>query len=181
MTRSEFIRVQIDAILKREGWPKYTNHPADKGGPTKGGITLDTLSAWRGRPQTIADLQAMAEPEARAIYRGRYIRPWDFVPDDDLFEVLIDYAVTSWHDDPTRALQEKLGVKVDGVLGPITRAAMLRADPKVLRSYVLTHRLKKFVDLALTDPPMKLFLKTHPEAQAHNLRGWVNRWTEFYR
>jgi lysozyme family protein len=181
VTRSDFIRAQLDAILKREGWPKYTNHPADKGGPTRGGITLATLSAWRGRPQTIEDLKALPEAEARAIYRARYIRPWDFVTDDDLFAVLIDYAVTSWHDDPTRALQEKLGVTVDSVLGPVTRAAVLRADPTVLRKYVLVHRLKKFVDLALDDPLMQVFLATHPEAQARNLRGWVNRLAEFLR
>ena len=33
----------ITDILRREGWPKYTNRAADKGGPTKGGITLETL------------------------------------------------------------------------------------------------------------------------------------------
>lgn len=181
MTRFDTIRIQLDAILKREAWPAYSNRTADKGGPTKGGITLDTLIAWRGRPQTIADLQALTESEARLIYRLRYIKPWEFVTDDALFAVLVDYAVTSWHDDPTKALQEYLKVSVDGILGPITKAGTLTADPRVLRDYVLTHRIRKFVDLALNDPPMRMFIAQHPEAQVRNLRGWINRVTDMMR
>nr|WP_222532573.1 glycosyl hydrolase 108 family protein [Azospirillum sp. 412522] len=40
----------IDTILRREGWPRYTDRPSDRGGPTKGGITLATLTNWRKRP-----------------------------------------------------------------------------------------------------------------------------------
>lgn len=62
----------IDSIIDVEG-PEYTNHPSDKGGPTKFGITLATLSKWRGRPCTAADVQALTEVEARQIYRSIYI------------------------------------------------------------------------------------------------------------
>ena len=46
----------IDALLNVEGWPQYTNRPSDKGGPTKGGITLPALSEYLGRPATIEEL-----------------------------------------------------------------------------------------------------------------------------
>ncbi|MDU6240386.1 MAG: glycosyl hydrolase 108 family protein, partial [Bradyrhizobium sp.] len=39
-----FSRIQ-PFIEKWEGG--YTNHPADRGGPTNMGITLETLRAWR--------------------------------------------------------------------------------------------------------------------------------------
>ncbi len=50
----------IDAILEREG-DTYTNHPKDRGGPTKYGITRATLSAWRGVSVTAKDVKALTE------------------------------------------------------------------------------------------------------------------------
>lgn len=178
-TRSDFIDDQLTAILKREAWPTYTNRAADRGGPTKGGITLKTLIAFRGRPQTITDLQALTETEARSIYRKRYLDPWEFVADDDLFSVLVDYAVTSWHDDPARAVQVALGLTVDGVVGPKTRAAVRTADPVSLRLKVIGYRIRHMVDLALNDPKLKQLMAGHNDLQIANLRGWINRSTSF--
>jgi lysozyme family protein len=178
-TRSDFIDRQLDEILKREGWPRYTNRAADRGGPTKGGVTLKTLSAHRGRSQTIADLQAMHVEEARRIYRKRYLDPWEFVQDDDLFTVLVDYAVTSGHDDPAKAVQQALGITVDGVVGPVTRAAMRTADPAALRLKVIGYRVRHMVDLALNDPKLKRLIAGHHDLQLLNLRGWIRRSTEF--
>ena len=63
----------LDEIIRREGG--YVNHPADRGGPTNFGITAQTLGSWRklGRPATAAEVQALTETEARAIYRQQYI------------------------------------------------------------------------------------------------------------
>ena len=37
----------IDGLIVAEGG--YVDHPADRGGPTKYGITRKTLAAWRKR------------------------------------------------------------------------------------------------------------------------------------
>ena len=64
----------ITDVLKAEGWDAYTNHPADRGGPTKWGITL---SAWRdfndNQSLTAFNVQGITEAEARVFYHRRYI------------------------------------------------------------------------------------------------------------
>lgn len=63
----------ITPIITEEG-SEYTNDPSDSGGPTKYGITLHTLCAYRGKPDlTAADVAALEEPEAREIYFERYV------------------------------------------------------------------------------------------------------------
>lgn len=183
MTREDIIRSLEDDILEREGWPEYSNRAADRGGPTKGGITLDTLSQWRGRPCSIEELKELSEPEARLIYRKRYIGPWQFIPDNDLFYAAVDYAVTSWHDDPARALQTAVGFvgrDIDGIVGPRTRAAIMAySDPKRLKNRLVGYRARHMVNLALNDAKLKALIKGHNDLQLLNLRGWMNRVTSF--
>ncbi len=102
----------LDEIIRREGG--YVNHPDDRGGPTKFGITAQTLGAWRklGRPATAAEVQALTETEAMAIYRQQYITGpgFDAVTHPGLLHLLVDTAV---HSGPKRAvqwLQAALGV-----------------------------------------------------------------------
>lgn len=61
----------INGILDREG-EKYTNDPADSGGPTKWGITQSTLSKYRGTPATPLDVAALTRAQAYAIYLKLY-------------------------------------------------------------------------------------------------------------
>ena len=62
----------IGEIIKREGG--FVDHPSDRGGPTKFGITLRTLRAWRGQPVTREDVRTLTKAEARQIYAERYIQ-----------------------------------------------------------------------------------------------------------
>jgi len=129
----------LDEIIRREGG--YVNHPSDRGGPTNFGITAQTLGAWRklGRPATAAEVQALTETEARAIYRHQYITGpgFEVITHPALLHLLIDAGV---HSGPKRAvqwLQAALGVTADGIIGPKTRAALAVADQAVLYSKVL--------------------------------------------
>ncbi len=169
-------------LLRREGWPAYTDRASDKGGPTKGGVTLRTLSAWRSRPCTIADLQALPEAEARAIYRRRYVEDprFDRIADERLRALLVDAGVLSG---PTTAigwLQEACGTTIDGVLGPDTLAAIVARGPETVYRDVLRLRTRALVRLGtVLDPAFVAFLREHPGSQAANLSGWVNRCLEF--
>ncbi len=133
----------ISGVIQREGGGKYTNNPADKGGPTKFGITLDTLAHWRNRPTTAADVQALTEAEARQVYRHLFIIEPNFTLILDInVEIGIEVVDTGANMGPGVAatfLQRILNVfnarakfypdlKVDGNVGPATAAA--------LRSYI---------------------------------------------
>lgn len=116
----------IDAIERSEGWPKYTHHPHDLGGPTKGGITLATLRVWRNNPMlTIADLKALTRPEARAIYQFVYLQPFAALLDPKLRHYMIDLGVLRGPRASALMLQEIVGAEpLDGWIGPKTLKAL---------------------------------------------------------
>jgi lysozyme family protein len=60
----------IDDVIRREGG--YVDHPADRGGPTKFGITQTTLARHCGRPVGAAEVRALSLDQARQIYRRDY-------------------------------------------------------------------------------------------------------------
>lgn len=116
-------------ILKHEGG--YVDHPADPGGATNKGITLATLSDWRGKPVSKTDVMALTTEEAGVIYRARY---WNAVKGDQLPAgvdlAVFDYAVNSGPGRAAKDLQAVLGVVQDGIIGPQTISAVDRAPPK---------------------------------------------------
>ena len=116
----------FEAILEREGWPTYAVHPNDRGGPTKGGITLRTLESWRGRRCTRAELQRLKKSEALAILKRRYVETNGIhrLTDESLRAQVIDDAVLSGPMLAVMDLQRGVGAGVDGILGPKTLAAV---------------------------------------------------------
>jgi hypothetical protein len=114
-------------IHDREGG--YADHPHDRGGCTKYGITKRTLSEWRGREVTCEDVSRMEEAEARAILKRIYLEPWHLVEHPRLRELLFDCGVLHGVPRTRKWLQQALGVTVDGLIGPVTEQALRRADP----------------------------------------------------
>jgi len=68
----------LDDLIRREGG--FVNHPADRGGPTKYGITQATLARWRGRAVSAADVRTLTRLEARQIFEAQYLKPWRDTP-----------------------------------------------------------------------------------------------------
>ena len=116
----------IDGVELREDWPTYTNLAADLGGPTKGGITLDTFRVWRhDATLTAKDLQALERPEARAIYQFMFLQPFALVVDQPLREYLVDLGVLRGPRKAAMMLQDIVGAQpADGWIGPMTVKAM---------------------------------------------------------
>lgn len=147
------------------------NHPADRGGPTKYGVTWQTLADHRGTPVTPNDIAQLSIEEAKAIYRDKYWKAPGFGQlslSEPLMELLFDMAV---HHGPRRAvllLQRSISVAEDGHIGPITIEFTNRLDGEHLAALLLGERLVFIGDLITRDPSQAVFAS-----------GWCRRLREF--
>lgn len=161
----------IRHIFALEGWPKYTDAPADRGGPTKGGITLATLRSWRNSSAvTTVDLRALSDSEAADIYHSRFIVAPGFagITDELLRWQVVDAGVLSG---PTRAtswLQEAAGAAPDGKLGPVTLKAVNGTPAHIVAVRFAAIRIRFLGRLI-----------EHDRTQAKWAAGWMNRATSF--
>lgn len=114
----------IADLIQREGG--YVNRSDDKGGPTKFGVTIATLQAWRRQPVSAEDVQSLTVDEATEIYRTMYLKApgFDQIADPQLQAFMFDFGVNSGQPTASKALQAALGVDADGALGPISLAAL---------------------------------------------------------
>lgn len=159
----------IDQIIRREG-SVYTDDPSDKGGPTKYGITLATLSASRGHACGPADVQALSEDEARQIYHQNFVVAPGFwrINDLNLCGLLVDCGVNHGPGTAIRWLQDAIGVTRDGNLGRTTATLANSGNSKILFGKILCARIKFYTGMADRD-----------SSQAKFETGWMNRCCEF--
>lgn len=165
----------IAAIIKREGGEKYTNNPADRGGPTKYGITLATLTRWRGYTCNAGDVEALTEAEAYKIYRKVYLEDTGIsrIQSVELRAQVLDAAVNHPAVQAIRMLQRALGVPDDGVIGPTTLAAIPYLDPRRICVRFLAQRIRfygRIVTRNMTDAD-----KDGMPDNAEMDEGWMNR------
>ena len=146
----------------------YTDDPADPGGPTNKGVTLEVFARHLGEPFTadrrtslIRRLKKISATDVRAIYWHRY---WVRSSADKLAPALalmhFDCAVNQGPNRAIRFLQTALAVEVDGEVGPITLRAAHTKD--------LTATLTEYARLR----------ENHYESLDHFWRfgrGWLNR------
>lgn len=155
----ENLDLSVEAVLGKEGG--FVNHPRDNGGATNWGVTIHTLRAWRGRPVSVEDVRNLTRSEAIAIYKANY---WDAVRGDDLPSGVdlwvFDAAINSGPSRAARWLQMAAGVKADGAVGPVTLAAVAKADPADLIMAMERYRMN--------------MLRGHEDWDVFG-RGWTNR------
>ena len=149
----------ISDIIHREGG--YVNDPNDQGGPTKFGITLDTLRSYRNdKTLTATDVQDLTEEEATAIYSKMYVNDPGFnrlVGGVQAF--MVDFGVNSGPGAAIRQLQGLLpGCKIDGILGPATAATANLCDQASLLTNLIHTRLAFVEHLAAVNPADQKFL-----------------------
>lgn len=160
------IQQLITEVLKREGWDKFTDHPADRGGPTKWGITQRAWSDYIRQEVTAHDIRLITEDEARGFYFEVYIFTPGFhaIWDENLRSLVVDCAVNHGPYRACRWLQLAAGVKADGKYGPRTDAAVNGSDPVVLSLRIVSRRIKLYGRIVSKD-----------HSQAVFSAGWNNR------
>ncbi len=167
----------LRVVLSVEGG--YSNHPGDPGGPTNFGITKRTLSRWRGRTVTSAEVKVLSRDEAATIYKAEY---WqragcnDFPAGVDL--AVFDLAVHSGPKAAKKVLQKALRVKVDGLVGRRTMAAVLETEPQALIRDILALRAVKISSIShiviFGYGWFRRLFNVHAQALAMSVRGDVD-------
>lgn len=141
----------ITPVLKNEGGT--SNHPLDAGKLTKYGISQ------RSYPKL--DIAALTADQAKALYKRDF---WD-ANQLDQFPLVVafeffDCAINCGAGTAARLLQRAVGVAEDGIVGPITLAAVGKFNADKLAKRMLAHRMQFYTKLS-----------NWPSFGA----GWVNR------
>jgi len=139
----------------------YANHPKDKGGETKWGISKNQYPNL--------DIPILTKEDARTIYLRDYWEPSgaNLLP-DKLSLVHFDSAVNHGVPRAIKLLQAVVCVFPDGKIGPKTKAAIERdikyQGERALVMLYLQKRYEFYKAIVKTNPGQKVFLK-----------GWLNR------
>jgi lysozyme family protein len=158
----------IQRIIEREGG--YVDHPADKGGPTRWGITMTTLSRYHDYLVTPSDVKALSREEATLIYLNLYVmRPgFENINDEKLRALVVDCGVLHGPGTVTKWLQSIVEQPVDGIFGVKTAEAVNSEHSHSLYLMLCAKRFRFFGEIITKDPTQAVF--------AH---GWMNRASEF--
>lgn len=149
----------FDRILSHEGG--FVDHPHDNGGATNMGVTQrvfnEFLAASGQKPYSVKHIR---REQVRAIFNVKF---WIAVKGDRLQHgwdyAIVDMAYNSGPGRAVRLAQTVLGLEPDGIVGPLTIAAIHHA-PK--------EKLNEYMDKRLA------YLKTLPD-WPHFGKGWTAR------
>ena len=154
------------------GWEGgFVNDPADAGGATNKGVTIAT---WRSVGYDkdgdgdidVADLKLITNQDVRdKVFKPHYWDRWkaDQINNQSVANILVDWVWASGAYG-IKIPQRVLGVKVDGIVGPKTIAAVNAMNPRELFKLILKERVDYIERICVTRPLNRKFRK-----------GWLNR------
>lgn len=180
----------FELTSRYEGDSSFTNHPADRGGPTAYGIALNTfvlpqikadpsLKSWFDKNKDgkvdAEDIKLLTRRDAKLLYYNFFWAPMrlDEIVEDDIREAFLIFDASLNHG---RAGAAKLVQKtlyalglikksdIDGVFGPFTRKNVVEADYEDFIREFQKQRTKYYHDIVASRPANRVFL-----------RGWLNR------
>lgn len=163
----------LEITLTHEGG--WANHPRDPGGATNKGVTFATFQHWFPG-STVEDLRAITDEQVQAIYWGGYwkpIRATDMPKGVDL--AAFDYAVNSGPSRAAKHLQWVVGVKGDGVVGPMTMTAIRDRSGKDVIQGLCAKRLSFLKSLSTFGVFGKGWTRRVADVEARAVAMWMMR------
>lgn len=156
-------RLMIPFIKKWEGG--YANDPDDKGGCTMMGVTIATYKKYFGKSKTCEDLKKITDDEWLEIFKKGYWTPWkaDEIKNQSIAQLCVDMGWGSGTKTAIKKVQACLGCKADGIVGPITLAALNAAPSVGIFRKLWVMRYNWLQQIAKVGNNKKF------------LRGWINR------
>lgn len=163
----------VKKVLPWEGG--YVFHPADPGGETNRGITdkldgvVDSMVDVDGDGEGDVPIKLLSEKEAKQVYNRKFWKAMkgEKIKSQNVANILFDGFV-NMGPSAIKVLQRRLGIKDDGIVGPVTIAAINAAPARALFYDYKHDRIKYYEILADRKPSMKVFLD-----------GWLNRINSF--
>lgn len=170
----------LEYVLENEGG--FSNHPNDRGGATKYGITSVLLSAYLQRVATLEDVQNLDEERAQAIYEKEFWNPLRLSEVDDqmIATAIFDIAVNMGPVQAMKLTQAAIndvcvddalinkygppGVGVDGKMGDETLRYLNSLSRDHFIKVLRVKMLAKYSDIVAKIPEQRVFLN-----------GWTKR------
>lgn len=161
----------IDLILDLEGG--FVDHPLDRGGPTKYGITLNTISAHRNRPVSVQEVRDLSRAEAGEIYLAQFWNPVRLgrIQSKKIALIVFSHVVHTGPLSAIKAVQKTLNVHfgqmlfIDGVFGTRTEIALNGIQDHAAFCRKLLQTIQTYyVEICEARRDQSVFLK-----------GWMNR------
>lgn len=149
----------------------YVNDPLDKGRETNMGVTIGTWKAVGYDKDGdgligVSDLKLLTKEDVlKRVLKPHYWDRWkaDHINSQSVANALVDWVWCSGAYG-VKIPQYILGVKQDGIVGPLTLAAVNKRDPRSLFNEIMKEREAFIYRIVKGNPLQKRFLK-----------GWLNR------
>lgn len=157
-------------ILSWEGG--FVNDPKDRGGATNMGVTLKTWKSvgWDIDKDGDIDIEDLKLITKEDVIKGVMVPSFwnkikgDAICSEPIAAILLDWAWMSGPVNVIRRIQRLLGVKDDGVVGPVTIKAINTKNAIVLFHEIKQLRVDFYYDIVRRD-----------KSQSRFLQGWLNR------
>lgn len=163
-------------IAKNEGG--YANVTGDAGGETYAGITRKNFPQWGGwaivdASKPLRNNEVISTDQMTGLVESFYkTNFWDTIQLNAINSQRVANFTFDWNVNSgkfaVRGLQTAAGVAADGIIGPMTIAAVNAADENEMMTKLKAERIAFYNGIVAREPSQEKFLK-----------GWINRVNSF--